>query len=108
MKREKFEQVCLDPPPFIKNVREREGGLRGYKEINLRAIKLLREEGILISSSCSHACSPEEFLAVVEEAARDAGSPLQIFHSSLHPPDHPLRSRFPESLYLKTLFARAF
>lgn len=105
-KREKYDRVNLDPPSFIKHPREREGGLRGYKEINLRAIKLLGEGGVLITSSCSHACDRDEFLGLVEGAAWDAHRSLQIFHSSFQPPDHPVRTVFPESLYLKTFFAR--
>lgn len=105
-KKEKYDLVNLDPPQFVRHPREREGGLRGYKEINLRAIKLLGEEGILITSSCSHACSRDEFLGLVEGAAWDAHRALQIFHSSFQPSDHPVRTVFPESLYLKTFFAR--
>lgn len=106
--REKFEVVILDPPAFARSHQAREGALRGYKEINLRALRLLEPGGCLVTSSCSAALSPDLFLEVVAEAARDTGCRLALLEARGQPPDHPVALSFPEGRYLKCFFlARA-
>lgn len=96
-----YDCINLDPPPFVKSARDCESGYRGYKEINLRAMKLLRPEGILITSSCSHHFSDEDFDAVLADAANDASVTAQVLYRTGAAPDHPVLAGFPESHYLK-------
>jgi 23S rRNA (cytosine1962-C5)-methyltransferase len=103
---EKFDTIVLDPPAFAKSKRAAEGALRGYKELNLRAMKMLKPGGTLITCSCSHHVSPEEFTAVVASAASDAGSRVQILETRGAAPDHPAILTLPETTYLKCLICR--
>jgi len=96
----------LDPPAFAKSKRAVEGALRGYKEMNLRAIKMLRDGGTLVTCSCSHHVSPEAFRAVVAAAAADAGRRVQVIESRGAAPDHPDVLTLPETNYLKCLICR--
>lgn len=96
-----YDLINLDPPPFVKSARDREAGYRGYKEINLRAMKLLRPQGILITSSCSHHFTDEDFDAMLADAASDAGITAQVLYRTGAAPDHPILIGFPESHYLK-------
>lgn len=101
--RQVFDLVILDPPAFAKNRRALESALRGYKEINLRAIRLLREGGFLVTSSCSHPVSESLFLDVVCEAATDAGRTLRLVEFGRQARDHPILVGYDESRYLKCL-----
>jgi 23S rRNA (cytosine1962-C5)-methyltransferase len=103
---EKFDTIVLDPPAFAKSKRAAEGALRGYKELNLRAMKMLNPGGTLVTCSCSHHVSPEEFTAVVASAAADAGRRVQILESRGAAPDHPAILTLPETTYLKCLICR--
>lgn len=103
---EKHDTIVLDPPAFAKSKRAAEGALRGYKELNLRAMKMLNPGGTLISCSCSHHVSPEEFTAVVASAASDAGRRVQILEARGAAPDHPAILTLPETTYLKCLICR--
>lgn len=105
-KRERFDLVILDPPAFVKEREALEGALRGYKDINLLAMKLLNSSGILVTSSCSHHLSEERFLSVLEEAALDAGRRLQILERRGQAQDHPVLVGYPESRYLKCFILR--
>jgi 23S rRNA (cytosine1962-C5)-methyltransferase len=96
-----YDCINLDPPPFVRSARDRASGFRGYKEINLRAMKLLRPKGILITSSCSHHFSDEDFEAMIADAAKDAKVTAQILYRRGAAPDHPTLAGFPESHYLK-------
>jgi len=98
---ESFDAVILDPPAFAKNKRELEGALRGYKEINLRAMKLLRPGGILITCSCSYHLSDTLLDDVLARAAADARRGFRVRERRTQAPDHPVRVGFPESSYLK-------
>ncbi|MDR2499600.1 MAG: class I SAM-dependent rRNA methyltransferase [Treponema sp.] len=100
-KKERFSGVILDPPAFAKRRSALEGALRGYKEINLRAIKLLLPGGILISCSCSHALEAERFKRLIAEAAADAGRRLALLEFRSQTPDHPVLIGYGESCYLK-------
>jgi 23S rRNA (cytosine1962-C5)-methyltransferase len=103
---EKFDAIVLDPPAFAKSKRAAEGALRGYKELNLRAIRLLNAGGTLITNSCSHHVSLEEFTAIVASAAADAGRRVQLLETHAAAPDHPEVLTLPETRYLKSLICR--
>ncbi len=105
-RKEKFQMINLDPPAFVKNRAQISQALKGYKEINLRALRLLDKEGILITSSCSHHLSLERFFEVIREAAQDAKRELQILKIGRQAPDHPALLNFQESEYLKCIFLR--
>ncbi len=100
---ERYDLVVLDPPPFARGRDHLEAALRAYKEINLRAMRLLAPGGYLLTASCSHAVSLGEFLAVIEDAAGDAGVPLTRLAVRGPAPDHPIRVEVPESDYLHLL-----
>lgn len=98
--------IILDPPAFIKSRGKIREGIRGYKEINLRGLKMIRQGGFLISCSCSHFFTREDFLKVITEAAFDAGRRVQLLALTLQPPDHPVLLPLYKSEYLKcALFA---
>jgi 23S rRNA (cytosine1962-C5)-methyltransferase len=102
---QRYDAVVLDPPAFAKSKRDLETALRGYKELNLRALKMLRRGGILVTCSCSYHVSAAEFLAVVAEAGRDARRELRILESRGQAKDHPVLANVPETGYLKCLIA---
>ena len=104
-----FNTIHLDPPAFIKTPSAWEQGYRGYKEINLRAMKLLKPtgaglKGLLITSSCSYHFSAEAFEEMLSDAAYDAAVELQVISACGAGPDHPLLPHFPEGNYLKNYF----
>ncbi len=101
-----FDAIVLDPPAFAKSRRATEGALRGYKELNLRALRLLAPGGTLITNSCSHHISLEAFTAVVAAAAADAHRRVQVLHRYGAAPDHPEILTLPETAYLKCLICR--
>jgi 23S rRNA (cytosine1962-C5)-methyltransferase len=102
-----FGQIILDPPAFARGKATLESATRGYKEINLRALKMLEPGGILVSCSCSRPLSPRDFLGVLWSAAADAGRSMQIVEERGHPPDHPVSLDAPETSYLKCVILRA-
>lgn len=99
--RERFGIVILDPPAFTKSSKNLEGARRGYKEINLRALKLLEPDGFLLTSSCSYHLGSEEFLGILRAAAADAGRVVRLVALQGQSPDHPVRMGVPETRYLK-------
>ena len=101
-----FHTICLDPPAFAKNRKALPGARSGYKEINLRAMKLLRPEGILITSSCSYHMSEADFLDILCEAARDTHRYIQVIERRGQSTDHPVLAGMPETYYLKCFFLR--
>jgi 23S rRNA (cytosine1962-C5)-methyltransferase len=101
-----FDTIVLDPPAFAKTKRAAEGALRGYKELNLRALKMLSNGGTLVTCSCSHHVGVEEFLGVVRSAAEDAGRRVQLLEMRGAAPDHPAVLTLPETSYLKCLICR--
>jgi 23S rRNA (cytosine1962-C5)-methyltransferase len=103
---QRFDTIVLDPPAFAKSKRAVEGALRGYKEMNLRAMKMLRDGGTLVTCSCSHHVSPEAFRGVVAAAAADAGRRVQVVETRGAAPDHPDVLTLPETNYLKCLICR--
>ena len=103
---ERFDTVVLDPPAFAKSRRAAEGALRGYKELNLRALKMLNTGGILVTCSCSHHIVVAAFTEMLRSAAADAGRRVQLLESRSAAPDHPSILTLPESNYLKCLICR--
>jgi len=103
---ERFDTIALDPPAFAKNRNAVEAALRGYKEINLRALRLLNPGGVLITCSCSYHIGEELFLGMLAEAARDAGRDVQIVEKRAQSRDHPILLSVPETYYLKCIVAR--
>ncbi|MDR2793151.1 MAG: class I SAM-dependent rRNA methyltransferase [Treponema sp.] len=104
--KERFDMVILDPPAFAKNRAALEDAVRGYKEINLRAMKLLAPNGVLVTCSCSQALDEYHFRRIIAEAARDAHRRLYQLDFRHQPPDHPVLIGYDESLYLKAGFFR--
>ena len=102
----RFDTIVLDPPAFAKSKRATEGAVRGYKEMNLRALKMLTPGGTLITCSCSHHVGMPEFQAVVASAAIDAHRRVQLLEARGAAPDHPAILALPETSYLKCLLCR--
>jgi 23S rRNA (cytosine1962-C5)-methyltransferase len=98
--------VILDPPAFAKSRSSLEEALRGYKEINLRAIKLVRVGGVFVSCSCSQAVDEILFKRMIAEAAADAERRLVQIDFRFQAQDHPILAGYDESLYLKCGFFR--
>lgn len=96
-----YDVVMLDPPAFTKSRQTVPAARRGYKEINLRGIKLAKPGGYLITSSCSHHLPREEFLQVINEAATDAHRTLQLLEYRTQAKDHPILLASAETSYLK-------
>ena len=99
----RYDTVVLDPPAFAKSKRDLEKALRGYKELNLRAMKMLRPGGILVTCSCSYHVSGADFLKVVADAAQDAHKSLRIHENRGAAKDHPVLLNVPETSYLHCL-----
>lgn len=102
-----FDMIVLDPPKFAASKSQLMKAARGYKDINLLAMKLLRPGGTLATFSCSGAMTEELFLKVLSEAAEDAGRDFQIVARTRQAADHPVAVSFPEGLYLKGAFLKA-
>ena len=103
---EKFDCIVLDPPAFAKNRASLKSALRGYKEINLRALKLLNAGGVLITCTCSYHVDEALFLEIVADAAIDAHRRVQIIEKRMQASDHPVLLGMPETYYLKCVIAR--
>jgi 23S rRNA (cytosine1962-C5)-methyltransferase len=103
---ERFDTIVLDPPAFAKNRGAVAAALRGYKEINLRALRLLHLGGILITCSCSYHVDEELFLEMLKDAAHDAGRMIQIVEKRTQARDHPVLLTVPETYYLKCVILK--
>jgi len=101
-----YDTIVLDPPAFAKTKRAAEGAIRGYKELNLRAMRMLSPGGTLVTCSCSHHVGLEEFTGVVAAAAADAKRRVQVLEVRGAAPDHPAVLTLPETSYLKCLILR--
>jgi 23S rRNA (cytosine1962-C5)-methyltransferase len=99
----RYSMVVLDPPAFAKSRRAVEDAARGYKDINLRALRLLDSGGVLITCSCSHHMSEGAFYEVIAQAALDAGKTLRVLERRTQAADHPILLTVPETMYLKCL-----
>ncbi len=98
-----YDTIVLDPPAFAKSKHDLENAMRGYKELNLRALKMLRTGGVLATCSCSFHVSAQSFLEIVAEAARDAHRAARILENRTQAKDHPTLLGVPETGYLKCL-----
>ena len=103
--RRRFSMVVLDPPAFAKSRHNLEAAAAGYKDINLRALRLLSPGGILVTCSCSHHMSEAQFLAVLAEASLDSNRTLRVLERRTQSRDHPILLTVPETHYLKCLIA---
>jgi 23S rRNA (cytosine1962-C5)-methyltransferase len=101
----KYDCIVLDPPAFAKSKRDLATALRGYKELNLRALKMLRPAGILVTCSCSYHVSGSDLLEVVSSAAQDSHRTVRILENRGQSKDHPAVLGIPETTYLKCLIA---
>jgi 23S rRNA (cytosine1962-C5)-methyltransferase len=104
---QKFDLIVLDPPKFAESRSQLMKAARGYKDINLLAMKLLKPNGILATFSCSGAMTTEFFDKILSEAAQDAGRDFQMIVRTRQGMDHPVALSFPEGLYLKGVILRA-
>jgi 23S rRNA (cytosine1962-C5)-methyltransferase len=98
-----FDAIVLDPPAFAKTRRAVEGALRGYKELNLRALKMMRPGGLLVTCSCSHHVGWADLEASVASAAADSSRRVRLLERRGAAPDHPVVLNLPETEYLKCL-----
>jgi len=104
---ERFDTIVLDPPAFVKRKTALDAGTRGYKEINLRALKLLAPGGVLVTATCSYHVSEELFLGILASAAADAGRDVRLLEKRSQARDHPVLLTVPETAYLKCLVLAA-
>ena len=102
-----YDLIVLDPPPFVRRRRDLAPGLRGYKDVNLQALRRLAPGGWLLTSSCSQHLPRAGFREVVAAAAADAGRVVELVAEWGHPPDHPVLLSHPEGEYLKVMLLRA-
>ncbi|HXP39574.1 MAG TPA: class I SAM-dependent rRNA methyltransferase [Candidatus Acidoferrales bacterium] len=102
---QRYDTIVLDPPAFAKSKRDLDAALRGYKELNLRALKMLRPGGVMVTCSCSYHVSPPEFIAMLADAARDARRTLRLVEVRAQAKDHPILLNIPETAYLKCVIA---
>lgn len=101
----RYDTIVLDPPAFAKGKRDLEAAMRGYKELNLRAVKMLRPGGILVTCSCSYHVSQSAFLEMLATAALDAHRNLRLIEVRGQSKDHPILLNVPETAYLKCVIA---
>ncbi len=104
---QRFDLIVLDPPAFARARQDLIGAWRGYREINLRALKLLNRDGVLISCSCSYNLSEEDFLSILREAAWGLKRTVRFVESRTQSRDHPILLTHPESKYLKVMVVEA-
>jgi 23S rRNA (cytosine1962-C5)-methyltransferase len=106
-RREMFDTIVLDPPAFAKTKANVERAVAGYKEINLRAMRILAPDGVLFTSSCSYHVNRDVFNAMLADAARDSGRRIQFLAATGASSDHPELLNVPETGYLKGVLLRA-
>src|ERR1700688_1257089 len=98
---QRYDSIVLDPPAFAKTKRDLDAAMRGYKELNLRALKMLSPGGVLVSCSCSFHVSQTDFLGMLADSARDAHRTLRLVEVRRQAKDHPILLNLPETGYLK-------
>jgi 23S rRNA (cytosine1962-C5)-methyltransferase len=103
-RRTSYDFIVLDPPAFVKSRIKLKEALRGYREINAGAMRLLRRGGLIATSSCSHHIGKEMFLEMLRSAARDAGRQVRLVEMRSQAKDHPMLLPMPETEYLKCAF----
>jgi 23S rRNA (cytosine1962-C5)-methyltransferase len=99
----RYRTIILDPPAFAKSRKQVEDAARGYKDINVRALKMLEPGGVLVTCSCSHHVGEAMLLEIVAQAALDTGKTLRVLERRVQAADHPILLTVPETLYLKCL-----
>lgn len=104
--RARFDIVVIDPPAFAKRKKEQPKALAAYKRLNQLAMRVIADDGILVSCSCSYHVSPEDLQDAIAKAARAADRHLQILEIGGQAPDHPVHPAIPETRYLKAYFCR--
>lgn len=105
---ERYDMVILDPPSFVKSAKVLENAERGYLDINVHAIRLLKRGGILVTASCSHHFTLDRFFGVIERALHDAGRRARILDIAYQDADHPILPAMPETLYLKLIVMEVY
>lgn len=103
----RYDTIILDPPAFAKSRKQIDDAARGYKDINVRALRMLEPGGVLVTCSCSHHISEAMLLKIVAESALDAGKTLRVLERRAQAADHPILLTVPETLYLKFLVFEA-
>ncbi|MDH5641587.1 MAG: class I SAM-dependent rRNA methyltransferase, partial [Nitrospira sp.] len=104
----RYDLVILDPPAFARSKQALPRALAGYKDVNLLGLKLLKPEGFLVTSSCSHPVSEEDLWTSIRLAARDAKREIRLIEQRGQGPDHPVLASMPETRYLKCFIVQAF
>jgi 23S rRNA (cytosine1962-C5)-methyltransferase len=102
---QRYDTIVLDPPAFAKSKRDLDAAIRGYKELNLRALKMIRPGGVLVTCSCSYHVSQADFLNMLADAARDAHRTLRLVEVRGQSKDHPILLNIPETAYLKCVIS---
>ena len=105
---EQFDVIVVDPPAFIKRKKDHKEGLRAYHRINEMAMRLLRDEGLLLSASCSMHLHRDELMDVLRNVGQRLNRQVQILFEGGQGPDHPVHPAIPETRYLKAFLARVF
>lgn len=105
--RRRYDVVILDPPALVKRRKDASAGERHYRRLHEAAFRLLKEDGFLITASCSHHLPAERLSRLALDAAQETGRRLQVLERHGHGPDHPVHPAMPETEYLKALFLRA-
>lgn len=104
----RYDLVILDPPAFARSAQARPRALAGYKDVNLLGLRLLNPEGFLVTSSCSHPVSEEDFWTSIRLAARDAKREIRLIEQRGQAADHPILASMPETRYLKCCIVQAW
>ena len=99
-----YDFIVLDPPAFVKSRAKIKEGIKGYREINSMAMRLIKKGGILATSSCSHHIDRALFLEILRDAAKDAGKTARVIEYRYQSKDHPILLSVPETEYLKCAF----
>jgi 23S rRNA (cytosine1962-C5)-methyltransferase len=102
----RYDTIVLDPPAFAKNKASIPNAIAGYKEINLRAMRLLNPGGHLVTCSCSYNINEEMFASIVHEASVDSHAPMTVVEKRMQGRDHPVLVGVPETYYLKCFILR--
>ncbi|VAW76855.1 23S rRNA (cytosine(1962)-C(5))-methyltransferase [hydrothermal vent metagenome] len=103
---DRFDVVVLDPPAFIKRRKDHKAGEQAYHRINQLGMQVLKKDGILITASCSHHLTEEQFMKILLQSSRHLDRSLQVLERGHQAPDHPVHPAIPETSYLKALFCR--
>jgi 23S rRNA (cytosine1962-C5)-methyltransferase len=104
----RYDLVILDPPAFARSKKAVPHALAGYKEVNLRGLRLLNPGGVLVSCSCSQPINDEDFWIMLQAAARDARRQIRLLEQRGQGPDHPVLAGMPETRYLKCFIVQGF